>query len=230
MNKKVYCIWVGGTPMSSTRQHSLDVLRKVLGVPVELITDDTLEDYILPNEPFHPAYTYLSSTHKADYIRCYIMHHYGGGYTDIKLSYHSWLPYFLTLEDHPTKWLQGYREISPHTFAEPNEEFKEYKDIMKSQWYNLAGCCAFICKPYSPFTYEWINSVHACLDLIFDTIQKNPATDTRDYIGKELHNGLISTYPLKWPMILGSIFAPLCIKYTSNILLELPPPHFWDYM
>ena len=49
---------------------------------VVLVTSDNLSSWLV--SALHPAYTYLSFTHRADYLRCYFMHHYGGSYSDIK--------------------------------------------------------------------------------------------------------------------------------------------------
>ena len=46
---------------------------------------ENLSSWIAEKSPLHPAYNYLSSVHKADYLRCYLMHHHGGAYSDIKV-------------------------------------------------------------------------------------------------------------------------------------------------
>lgn len=55
---------------------------------IVLITPNNLANYV--KEPLHEAFSYLSLTHKADYLRCYFMHYFGGGYTDIKAHFKSW--------------------------------------------------------------------------------------------------------------------------------------------
>ena len=84
--RKIYTFWTGNNPMSESRQSHFELLKLVSGVEVVLITPNNLSEYILPEYPLHHAFKYLSLVHKADYLRCYFMHHYGGGYSDIKAA------------------------------------------------------------------------------------------------------------------------------------------------
>jgi hypothetical protein len=61
---------------------------------VKVITPTLLPYFVLPDHPLHPAYKFLSAAHKADYLRCYLMHFYGGGYSDIKHLHFDFQPYF----------------------------------------------------------------------------------------------------------------------------------------
>ena len=70
--------------MSDKRKKCLDSIKQNIGVKVILITPNNLDKYILKDYPLHKSYKYLSEVHKSDYLRTYFMHHYGGGYTDIK--------------------------------------------------------------------------------------------------------------------------------------------------
>ena len=58
--------------------------KKIQKCNIIFINKDNLKNYILKEHPLHKGFKYLSSIHQADYMRCYLMHHYGGGYTDIK--------------------------------------------------------------------------------------------------------------------------------------------------
>ena len=62
------------------------MLKRNIGASVELVTDTNLHEYNIPESPMHPAVCSktLSAIHKADYLRVYFMHHYGGGYHDVK--------------------------------------------------------------------------------------------------------------------------------------------------
>ena len=95
--------------MSNNRRRGITSLQAVAGVPVVLVTPENLPQFIQPNAPLHPAFEYLSLVHKSDYLRCYFMHHLGGGYSDIKPCRHNWLASFEQLEASPA-YAIGYPE------------------------------------------------------------------------------------------------------------------------
>ena len=66
--------------------------------------------FILPEHPLHKGFEYLSAVHKSDYLRCYFMRFYGGGYSDIKHLHFDFEPYFKKLFESPSvKYAIGYR-------------------------------------------------------------------------------------------------------------------------
>lgn len=70
--------------------------------------------FILPEYPLHKAFEFLSAVHKSDYLRSYLLYHYGGGYSDVKHFHYDMLPFFKQLEEGPAdKYAVGYHEISP---------------------------------------------------------------------------------------------------------------------
>lgn len=220
VEKVIYCFWTGTNEMSENRKHCFDSICHNAGVPVKLITPDNLSDYILPEHPLHPAFQYLSFVHKADYLRCYFMHFYGGGYCDIKAIKGSWNKCFEKLNN-SDKYIIGYQEL--------NEECTAYVDIVetnirkevKKRWPLLVGNCAYICRPQTKFTDEWYTEQNRRLDSYYDELKNHPATDP---MGQE--NG----YPIPWQRILGSIFHPLCLKYHNKINQDKRiMPLFKDY-
>ena len=206
--KTIFCFWTGKNVMSRQREDCIVQLRNVSEANVVLVTDPT--PYILSSDPLHPAYVYLSETHKADYLRTYFMHFYGGGYSDIKKTTGSWLPAFQQLEA-CTQWLAGYPEV-PHGGCEPYN----YKD--------LVGCCAFICKPQTPLTTEWYSGMLRVLDKNLLLLERFPATHPQDQ--SETSNG---KYPLAWTEILGRVFHAVCDKYKRHLLQTLPLSVFINY-
>lgn len=222
--KKVWCFWLGDTPMSEQRKKCLQSIKDTIGVEVVLVTDATLESYTKPNHPFHEAYAYLSGTHKCDYARGYFMLHYGGGYTDIKVTNHSWEKYFTMLENDPTLWAVGYKEIDKNGIA-PVINNEALTEKMKENYNKIIGNGAYICKANTPFTKEWMTGVHTALDTHLPELKLHPASNPRDKKGE---NG--SLYPLFWSEILGSIFHPLAYKYHKHISTSLPPPQFTGYL
>ena len=96
--------------MSEARQRAFATLDRT-DMTVTLVTPDSLSRYLLPEHPLHEGYPFLSETHRADYLRCYFMHWYGGGYSDIKHTSSSWLPSYDNLMGDANAWAAGYIEL-----------------------------------------------------------------------------------------------------------------------
>ncbi|MGB0126559.1 MAG: hypothetical protein WBP72_02895, partial [Rhodocyclaceae bacterium] len=106
--------------MSDNRLQAIWTIFSNTGCPIAFVNRHTLFQWLKPGFPLHPAFPYLSSTHKADYLRCYLMHHYGGGYTDIKPTAKTWGEYFEQIEN-SGKLALGYTELAhgiPHVEGE----------------------------------------------------------------------------------------------------------------
>ena len=208
----IYCFWTGLNKMSDNRLKSLAELISNAQIPVKLITPNNLDQYI--KEPLHPAYPLLSNVHKSDYLRCYFMHHWGGGYSDIKAHHNSWQSALKNLNSKENKIAAGYREfywgsctIESH-FS--NTSTKNLNKDLNLHYAYLLGNGSFIFKPYSAFTEEWINELHHRLDLHFAELKENPGNIYGDNPG----------YPLPWTYILGQIFHPLCLKYHHKLIID----------
>ncbi|CAE7499714.1 unnamed protein product [Symbiodinium natans] len=72
--------WTGNNPMPAHLRLCMETVRRNAGLPVILITPQNVAEYV--PDP-HPAYPYLHLAHRADYLRCYLLHHYGGLYLDV---------------------------------------------------------------------------------------------------------------------------------------------------
>lgn len=208
--------------MSANRARCLEMLREKIGVPVELVTDETLSNYILPDHPLHEGYKYLCATFKCDYLRTYLMHHYGGGYSDIKETFSSWAPHFDRLESSDA-WILGYREGHPDHIANISEEDPELYKAIQSAYNQIIGNGAYICRPRTPFTTEWYETLLKKMDGYLPELKLHPATHARDCKGPG------SAFPIPWAGILGYIFHPLCYKYMDRLLYDLPSPNFYYY-
>ncbi len=100
--------------MSRNRLLAMEQIRR-LNEPeldVVLVTPDNLGEWLVPGHPFHPAYDDLALIHRSDYLRAYLLHHHGGGYTDVKAAQHRWRPMLDELNRDQDAWLLGYRELS----------------------------------------------------------------------------------------------------------------------
>ena len=215
MERKIYCFWTGSNQMSENRRRSLDSMEAITGCKVLCIYKDDVKKYILPEHPLHEAYEYLSETHKADYLRTYFMHFYGGGYCDIKRSSGSWLKAFNDLEN-SDKWIIGYNEIMPSHIAGPPE--------LQENFTELIGNGSYICKPNTYLTKEWYSEMLKLLDKKLEMLKKYPSTFPQDR--SEVSGG---KYPIGWIEMLGNIFHSVSYKYRDKLMNTLPRIITEDY-
>ncbi|MEA2513174.1 MAG: hypothetical protein QOJ59_2661 [Thermomicrobiales bacterium] len=77
----IWMAWTGINPLPDLLALCLASIRRHNGADFEVIvvTPGNLRRYLEP----HPAYDYLSLTHRADYLRLYLLHRYGGIYLDM---------------------------------------------------------------------------------------------------------------------------------------------------
>lgn len=215
INKIIYCFWTGDNPMSENRLIGLKSIQENSGVEVVLVTPSNLNNFIKKDFPLHPAYPYLSLVHKSDYLRCYFMHHFGGGYSDIKPQLHNWEKAFAKLNNDKNAIAIGYHESSykdigyVKKFIDSNKARKINKDLKRN--FNLViGNCGYIFKPYTQFTELWFTELHKRLDENYETL--------KEYPGNMMGNN--EGYPLPWTSILGQIFHPLCLMFHDQILFD----------
>ena len=64
----IYCFWTGATEMSENRKQAFENFKEESKATVILVKPDNLTTYLLPSAPLHPAFEYLTETHKADYL------------------------------------------------------------------------------------------------------------------------------------------------------------------
>ena len=208
----VYCFWTGDNPMSENRKRSVEILKDRTECSVILVTKDNLADYLLPEEPLHEAYQYLTETHKADYLRTYFMNFHGGGYSDIKKTTGSWRKSFDELEA-SDKWICGYKELENGVAV----------NSLSDHWKLLIGNGAYICKPGTPLTKKWYGKMMALMDEKLELLRKHPGTHPQDRL--EYGKG----YPIGWSEMLGKIFHQVCYDYKDKILNTLPVSVFTNY-
>ncbi len=77
----IWMAWTGNNPLPDILALCLESVRRHNAVDFEVIvvTPENLRQYVDP----HPAYDYLSLNHRADYLRCWLLHRYGGIYLDM---------------------------------------------------------------------------------------------------------------------------------------------------
>jgi len=172
---------------------------------IVLVTKNDLDKYILKEEPLHPAYEYLSETHKADYLRTYFANFHGGGYMDIKQTLGPWVDCFEELRN-SDKWMCGYRMQGPDIAYLPNRD----------KWYDLLGTGAYICKPQTPLTKEWYADMLKVLDGKVEQLKQHPAKYTDDSTWCD------SGYPMGWTELLGEVFHKVSYEHREKMLYTLP--------
>ena len=210
--------------MSSDRQKAFSSIANT-NLEVIFINKDNLSSWILKNAPLHEAYKFLSAVHKADYLRCYFMHNYGGAYSDVKVIEDSWLPAYQELNDNHFL-INGFRERSCFDAARGRGLIKDL--WLALNFYRIIGTNAYVCKPNTAFTKEWMASINNILDQKYELLTHNPAEHPRDFYCKKFDDGHVSNYPLRWTEICGEVFHPLCLKYSKEILKSLPAPAFHE--
>lgn len=208
----IYIFWTGDNEMSENRKRCVESIISTAGVQVKLITSENLNEYILEEHPLHPAYEYLSFVHRSDYLRCYFMNYYGGGYVDIKKLRKSWKRAFDKLNNSQA-YLIGYPESNIDGSAWYSENDINLKSDLYLYWRLLLGNGGYICRPHTKFTIEWMTEINSRLDKYLPLLEKYPSNN-------DPYMNAGTNYPIQWTEICGSIFHPLCLKYNKKILSD----------
>lgn len=204
----IYCVWSGDNDLTPRRRESYRIMQEVhSGVDVRLITQDNVSDYLVDGYPLHPAYEYLSFVHRSDYLRAYLMHHHGGGYSDIKHPLASWGPSLDSIRNSPDKWAAGYRELNSNSGARLPRKIG--RDVRRN-YAKAIGQSGFIFRPDTSLTAEWMRELNSRMDYYADALAENPGNAFGDNPG----------YPIGWTGILGKIISPLFLKYSSRLMID----------
>jgi len=246
---KIYCWWLNKEDMSENRKSSLEKLKNLSECEIIFITRDTLQHYILPEYPLHEGFKYLSEIQQGDYLKCYFMHHYGGGYSDIKQTIGSWVPFFDRLYSNHDLYAIGYQErevghvarlenciLKPsdskfcRDFTLSDDGLSWSSEHIRNNWFKLIGNGNFICKKNTPLTKDWWDGLNEKMDGYLEYLKQNPAKWGRDcYNHINPTTGEKSNYPIKWAVLNGNIFHPLTLKYSSNIEKNFYYPIMTNY-
>ena len=185
-------------------------------VEVEFVTPETLDRWILAEHPLHPAYEGLSLIHRADYLRTYLMHHYGGGYTDVKAAMSSWAPAFDEINADQDVWLTGYPELS-YRFVAPVP--LPARRELQAHHARLLGNGAYICRPETPFTAAWLTEAERRLDDWSSDISQSPERCTP----------VLPATRCPFTDCWGR-FSPLCLRYWRHLRQDVRlAPQVRDY-
>lgn len=221
----VFSAWMGPGEMTANREAALLSLVRNTGCPHAHVTRETLYNWIDPQFPIHPAFPYLSAVHQCDYLRCYLLHVHGGGYTDIKNTSKNWRPFFARLQASPAYGL-GYTEIGPHGIARIGGTLEQE---MQANYQKIVGVCAMIFRPRTEFTNEWFIRLNQLLDSKYEALTRSPARHPQDRLGAQFTDGSVSTYPFAWTEVGGDIFHPLAYLNAQHIMHADISPSFENY-
>ena len=199
VDEKIFCFWTDDNPITPNRLIGLETMRNNLKVPIDFLDGREISKRILPDVPLHPGYKYLSAVHKSDYLRCYFMHHFGGGYADLK---------FYTEDNN---WKESFRLINNNREID-SVGVQESITGGRRPIYNtpdgsarLIATCYFICRKHSKFTTEWYARMMAKMDEKYEALKSHPAEDPFDRSDK---------YPMKWCELLGLIFHDVVFEMS----------------
>lgn len=205
--RRVYAIWAGDNELTDNRKRNLELVRRRIGLPVELVTPDSLDLWLVPGSPLHPAYEHLSMIHRSDYLRGYLMHHHGGAYVDIKRPLGSWSDLFSTMAADPDAWVTSYSTAHANWIGKLRGPVG--RDILV-HYRLLFGKGAFMMRSQTSLTAEWMAEMDRRLDSAHDRLLHH-------------HGGLFGddpSYPLSWTDLLGRVLDPLTLKYLPHVRVD----------
>ncbi len=203
---RIFLIWFGGE-MSKNRRLGIESIKNANpNLDIQIITNDNMDSFVRDEHPLPPSFNYLSFVHRSDYFRAYLMHYYGGVYSDIKPLDIQWRGLIDELNK-TDLFAIGPGETTFENVAEAPGVGKLGKDQKHYYWQTLYPAC-YACKPKTPFTYEQLAEIERRLSYFYNLLVENPA---------EQPWGNNSNYPIPWNAIHGQIWSPLNLKYFDKI-------------
>lgn len=205
---RIFVMWTGDNPLTPNRAEALDEIRSATaGTELVLITPATLAGWVVERAPVHEAYRCLSLVHRSDYLRAYLLHHHGGAYLDIKRGYGDVRAAMERLAAAPDSWVSGYRELgADYVSDEPGSIYP----ALRRHHGLLLGNGAFVVRPGTPLTAEWLTEVERRLDGWSSQLAASPGNTMGDNPG----------YPVPWAALQGAVFQPLCLKYSEHVVRD----------
>lgn len=216
----IYSFWTGDNDLTPNRKKIVDyntAYFRSLGIDYVLVTEKNLDKYIeKANVELHKGYKLLSFTHRSDYLRCYFMRFFGGGYLDLKRANLGDWKNALTIDDNA--YVNGSTEV-PWGVARCHGNDALW-NLLKQNYMKLVCCCGFVCKANTPFVNEWYDQMIQVMDKKYDLLVEYPGRHPREGHGDG--NDPTYKYPIIWTELVGNIFHPLCLKYSGQLRYTLP--------
>ena len=110
-------------------------------------------------------------------------------------------------EDVQQEKVLGYRETDSANVPELPHFLG---GCLRTHYRAVLGASAFICRPRSLFTAEWVRELHAWLDFLQEPLREANASGCDPYDAP-------ADYPIRWTEILGDITQPLSLKHLSHL-------------
>lgn len=207
--------------MNENRVRSLEMMRRSLGVPVLLVNAENINDFIVEGSPLHPAFEFLSDVHKSDYIRIYLLHHYGGGWHDIKPTEISYSGAWDVFAD-PEVYFVGKPEIDGGAACVYDDE----GSYMPHVWQGLVATNRWIGRAHTPLSRRLFDLINGVLDENYKQLSRSPAHNAYSHKDDRRNSKLIRRllgrrYPLQWTLF-GDLFHPLNYEFRHNFSRTLP--------
>ncbi len=226
----IFCMWPGADKLPPDRVTEIFSILANTHCPIVYLDHQSYKKWELPSAPFHPALPYLSETHRSDYLRVYLMHHYGGGYTDIKFTYKHWDVAFKMLRESPALGLgygiQSASQVALSPVFDGTPELAEFK----ANYQAFIGHVAFIFKKNTDLTRDLYQRTVDILDKKLPDLIANPAQTQKDRTGGALPDGSISKYPIHYVEMGPDLFAQSVYKFKDQIIqFDLEPLHVFHY-
>lgn len=213
----LWVLWTGDNPLTERRAASVAEMRKHSRMQVNLVTPKNLpsilQSYLLPS--LHPAYEYLTTTHRSDYLRLFLMYHVGGAYSDIKPSKTDWREKLDQLNGDPTKSFLSQRVKGGSVITPTLPEARH----SKKTWENMTTLGAFIARPKCPFVSKMLSRVNSILTEKLDRLKKFPGGFARNVRFVKGDKG----YPMGWHEILGDVGHKLQMTQDFRSLAVIVP-------
>ena len=201
---RAFVVWAGDNDMSANRQRNLGIIEQRIGLPLELVTPRNLDRWILPEHPLPAAYEHLSLIHRSDYLRGYLMHHYGGAYLDVKEPMQSWRPAYDRMASDPDAWVTSYRASHANWIGKLRGRLG--RDILV-HYRLMFGKSGFMMRSHTALTAEWL----ARMDAVLEARQSELALHPGGVFGDD------QLYPISWTDLLGRVLDPLTLKYLDHV-------------
>jgi hypothetical protein len=203
----IWCFWTGDNPLTPNRAAGLARMREVNPhTPVELITPDRLASFVLPDHPLPTAYRDLSLVHRSDYLRAYFLHHYGGGYSDIKRLDGAWQPSLDKLRASEA-WALGNRLSDPAWAGQASDRLGVH---LRRYYRQILSESTLIVKSHTQLSAEWLREVERRIAYYAPALG-----ESRGEIW-----GSAADYPIPWTGILADVLHPLCLKYREHVIID----------
>lgn len=224
----VWCYWEGPL-MTNNRLLSFNLLKENIGVPVCLITPENINKFLIKGAPLPTTYSKLSVVHRSDYIRAYLLHHYGGAWHDIKATEVSYASSWDIFKD-PNVWIIGRAEKQKGAA----QIYTDNGIYVPQEYKKLIAVPSWIARPKTDFSKDLLLGIENILELNKEKLNKHPAKHPREkYISprnflhkiiiwiKHTYAGRNVNYPLEWTLF-GNVFHPMLLKHQAHIDYNLP--------